>query len=151
MKISSTYLRLMQELPAWNFLDLIPRVLAGAQRVHGRRKSEFPVKPPHSPSLSPTLWHAHSDGDDWNLYRHGILYPVSRVLSRLLLSLRVTLRTRFQNWTPCSVMESRKAPWSLLHSQCGNAHPLLVHPPPSLSPQSVDHPETGSSFFVFLK
>ena len=48
-------------------------------------------------------------------------------------------------------MEFLKAPWSWLHSQCGNAHPLLLLPPPSLSPKSVDHPETGSSLFVFLK
>lgn len=124
----------------------------------GWEKSEFPVEKKKRSSL-PSLF-SRSDGDDRTLAQKTTLYPeISGVRFLFLPQTSLPLlRSRFTHtvtklnphvrlWSPAK----RSGVW--LHGQCGNAHPLLFFslPPPSLSPQSVDHPETGSSLFVFLK
>ena len=148
---------------------LIPRVWERAVSVQGPWDSLFPLSPPLSLSLSLSLFclflYFLADALGWR-WPNFSLYAHTQTLSRFWDALLhglvwVTSRKRWQNWTPCSAMESRKAPWSWLHTQ-----PMWECAPPSLppslppsslslslspSPQSVDHPETGSSLFVFLK
>lgn len=133
--------------------DWFPTVLGGAQWIQWLWESEFPVKPPFSFFFLYFL--ADALGWRWLDFftETSTLSCFSSAFPWCVWFFSFFLRSHFtQTVTKLNPMfgsESRKAPWSWLHSQCGNAHPLLL--PPSLSPQSVDHPETGSSLFVFLK
>lgn len=129
--------------------DLIPRVLGRAQWVHGLWKSEFPVKPPFAFFLS-VFWQTHSDGDDWVLHRNRdfILFQqrfsIAFFLQSHFTQTVIKLNPMFGYGVPQRALE-------LAAQAMRERAPLLLLPPPSLSPQSVDHPETGSSLFVFLK
>ena len=64
----------------------------------------------------------------------------------------VTSRKRWQNWTPCSAMESRKAPWSwFAHTaNVGMRTPFSSSLPPSLRSLWTT-PKQEVHFLFFLK
>lgn len=134
----------MKDYSAWSFLCL--RVPERAKRVQRVCKSVFPVK---ASPLFPTGGRTRMEMPE--LYAHAdTLSRFGNFFLHRLLFFRVTLRKRWQKWTPCSAVESRKALRSWLHSQCGNAHPLLFLPPFLL--QSVwTTPKQEVHFLFFLK
>lgn len=137
--------------------DLIPRVLGRAQCPRTAEKCALPVKPPFFLSFSRFSGKTRSDGEDAIVHGSDTLSRFRRAFPWRFLKmflLQSLLRERWQNWTPCSGCGVPQSPRSRLHTaNAGNAPPSP--PPPSLSPQTVDHPETGSSlffpFFLLLK
>lgn len=141
--IETTHPRSMKEYSAWSFLCLRVPVCPRSVEVWVSSKS--------LPSLSHRR--THTDGDVWTLRTRRYFIPLWKFFSFIDVCSFESLYANGDKSEPhVRSVESRKALRSWLHSQCGNAHPLLFFLSPSLSPPvCVDHPETGSSLFVFLK
>lgn len=127
------------------FSDLIPRVPERAQRVQGLWKSEFPVKASPLTSrrtrMEMTELYAHADTLSCFMCAFSTGFSLHNYLT--------------QTVTKLNPMFGRGIPQSSLELA---AQPMWECAPPSLPPSSfpfstvcVDHPETGSSLFVFLK
>lgn len=136
--IQITHPRSMQEYSAWSFLCLRVPVCPRSVEVPVKASPLFPTA--GRTRMETSELYAHAD----TLSRFGSSFP------RRLLFFRVTLRKRWQKWTPCSAVESRKALRSWLHSQCGNAHPLLFFSLP-FSSSLWTTPKQEVHFLFFLK